>query len=73
MADGRKMTARIPLTPETKRLLRAFLDGTGGTYDDFLRYILQTFGVDASDSEAEAISKGLSLRETLQEWIDEQP
>lgn len=38
---ARNMTDHVPITPELKKMLQEFREGTGGTYDDAIRQMLE--------------------------------
>jgi len=38
--EGRQMTSRIPVTPETHRRIQGFAQGLGVTFDEALNFLL---------------------------------
>lgn len=68
--SGRRMNARIPVTDEVQKAVRAFADGAGVTYDDLLRWFLGRADVKSLD-EKEAMIGGLEYRGTIDKYKPE--
>lgn len=66
--DGRKMTARIPCTPEVQKTLREFSLGIDMTYDEVLRFFLHRFVTKDDDPYI----AGRDLREQAEQWKTKQ-
>lgn len=54
--SGRKMEARIPVTTEVQRVVRAYAEAAGATYDDLLREWLEAAGVPEMDEKLAAMA-----------------
>lgn len=66
--EGRKMTSRVPVTPETHTELQDFAYGLGVTFDDAIRVLL----LEVADNE-DRLSVGRRLRSKYQSMLKSQP
>lgn len=68
MNEGRQMTSRIPVTPETHRRIQAYAQGLGATFDDALNFVFdKMLGGDAPSWPA-----GDKARDEYLEWKKKQ-
>lgn len=63
MNKGRRMTERVPVTPETHERLKEFVVGLKGTFDDAINYTLDKL-IDAEHP----LEAGKKIREEFQTW-----
>ncbi|MEO0594851.1 MAG: hypothetical protein AAF126_01940 [Chloroflexota bacterium] len=64
MTEGRKMTARITCSEETRDILRGLADGAGVNYDELLQWLIK--GVDDGlENRIDAMKKGMELAGTI--------
>ena len=70
MSKGRKMTARIPCTPEVHQALRDITHAAGVTFDDLFRFWLNEKGI-AIDNREATLKQGLEWRDMLQKFSGE--
>lgn len=67
MKDGRKMTARIPVSPEVHEIYKDITQGSGVTFDDILLYFAEQSGAELNKREKN-FSLGIHMRERFAEW-----
>lgn len=67
MSEGRKMTARIPVTPEIHQAYKDMSHAAGVTFDDLLRFLASENGI-SIESREDTLGWGLKMRDRLDTW-----
>lgn len=67
MTNGRTMTSRIPVSPDTHQDMKDFCNGLRATFDDTIQFLLAQHVRGGEDP----VIAGSRLREEFERWLRE--
>lgn len=71
MTKGRKMTARIPVSPEVHEMYKDMTQASGLTFDELLLYFAEQEGA-AINQREQNFAWGLRMKDKLTAWAKKQ-